>query len=110
MSTDSERRRHPRVRLDGAMSGHATVLANFRVEDLSETGASLEMEIPLSLSSECVLSLNLAHAPVEVHGRVTRVERKPEGPFVVNVDFHDIEPLDQGLLQSFLDRERRRSP
>jgi len=93
------------------MSGHATVLANFRVEDLSETGASLEMEIPLSLSSECVLSLNLAHAPVEVRGKVTRVEPKSEGgAFRVNVDFHDIEPLDQGLLQSFLERERRRSP
>ena len=93
------------------MSGRATVMANFRVEDLSETGASLEMQIPLSLSSECVLSLNLAHAPVEVHGTVTRVTPKEgvDGLFRVNVDFHDMETVDQGLLQSFLERERRRN-
>jgi hypothetical protein len=110
MSTD-ERRRHQRVRIDGAMSGRATVMANFRVEDLSETGASLEMQIPLSLSSECILSLNLAHAPVEVQGTVTRVAPKEgtDGLYRVNVDFHDVETIDQGLLQSFLERERRRN-
>jgi hypothetical protein len=97
--------------MEGAMAGRATVLADFRIDSLSESGASLEMDLPLAPASECILSLNLSHAPVEVHGTVTKVYPKEgsTGVFVVDVDFHDVEPVDQGFLQSFLERERRRS-
>ncbi|HEY7515712.1 MAG TPA: PilZ domain-containing protein, partial [Vicinamibacteria bacterium] len=67
---DSERRKHTRLRLDGRMVGRATVMADFRVVALSESGASLEMSMPLALGSRCDLTLNLAHMAVDLKGRV----------------------------------------
>ena len=48
---ESDRRRFPRVNLDGRLGGRATVLADFRVITLSETGAMLEMDIPLAMGA-----------------------------------------------------------
>lgn len=112
MSDASERRRFDRIRLDGRMAGRATVLADFRVVALSETGASIEMEIPLAEGSRCDLTLNLSHVSVELKGRVVnlRASNGPQGPYLVGVDFEGMEDMDRALLLSFLDRERRRTP
>ncbi len=110
MADDEERRHHPRLRLDGRMLGRATVLADFRVSTLSETGATLEMEIPLAMGSSCDLTLNLSHVAVDLKARVVDV-RSPagaEGPYMIGVDFASVEALDLGLLQSFLARERQK--
>lgn len=106
-----DRRRHERIRLDGRMAGRATVLADFRVVALSETGASLEMVMPMVLGSRCDLTLNLSHLSVDLQGRVVNVRPSngPEGPYLVGVDFESVEDTDRALLLSFLDRERRRS-
>jgi hypothetical protein len=109
---DSERRRHPRINLDGSMVGRATVLADFRIAALSENGASLEMELPMAMGSVCDLSLSLPHGSVDLKGRVVHVATAREddgGPWVVGVDFESVTDFDQALLQSFLDRERRRA-
>jgi PilZ domain len=108
----SERRRHSRINLDGSMVGRATVLADFRIVALSETGASLEMELPMAMGSLCDLSLSLPHGSVDLKGRVVHVGEPGEdetGRFVVGVDFESVPDFDQALLQSFLDRERRRA-
>jgi|SRR5688572_13353697 len=110
MPTADDRRRHPRVRLDGRTSGRATVFADFKVVALSETGASLETETPLALESQCDLTLNLAHVAVDLKGRVVHVA-PAEGDlhsYQVGVDFVEVSDFDQALLQSFLDRERHR--
>ncbi len=110
MIDNDERRHHPRLRLDGRMVGRATVLADFRVAALSETGATLEMGIPLAMGSSCDLTLNLSHVAVDLKARVVDV-RQPEdseGSYVIGVDFASVDALDLGLLQSFLERERRR--
>jgi hypothetical protein len=111
MNDDIERRRHNRVRLDGRMVGRATVLTDFRVVSLSETGATLEMALPLLPGSLCDLTLNLSHLSVDVKGRVVNVQPPPEpaGGHVVGVDFVDVDETDNGLLVAFLDRERRRA-
>lgn len=109
---DSRDRRHfERVPLDGRMAGRATVLAEFHVVALSESGASLEMEMPLALGTSCDLTLNLAHVSVDLKGRVISVRpaNGAHGPHLVGVDFEGVEELDRALLLSFLDRERRRS-
>ena len=110
MSESEERRRHPRVRLDGRLEGRATVMADFRIVALSEDGASLEIAIPMSLGSECDLALNLAHVSVDLRGRVVHVEPPdpPGGAYTIGVDFEGVDALDLALLQSFLERERRR--
>jgi hypothetical protein len=110
MSDEQDRRRHERVRLDGRMAGRATLRADFRVVALSETGASLEMALPLALGSHCDLTLNLSHVSVELRGRVVNVEDVDprKGSYVVGVDFDRVEEMDLALLQSFLERERRR--
>ncbi len=110
MTEASDRRRHDRIRLDGRMAGRATVLADFRVVALSETGASLEMDIPLAEGSRCDLTLNLSHVSVDLRGRVVNIRPSngPSGPYLVGVDFEGMEDLDRALLLSFLDRERRR--
>jgi hypothetical protein len=107
---DSERRKHTRLRLDGRMVGRATVMADFRVVALSESGASLEMSMPLALGSRCDLTLNLAHMAVDLKGRVVNVKEPAQGSstYVVGVDFEGLTDIDAGLLGSFLDRERRR--
>lgn len=111
MMDSGERRRHDRVRIDGRMAGRATVLADFRVVALSESGAALEMEMPLARGSQCDLTLSLSHVSVDLRGRVVDVRPSdgPQGPFLVSVDFERVDELDRALLQSFLDRERRRS-
>ena len=108
----SERRRHSRINLDGSMVGRATVLADFRIVALSEAGASLEMELPMAMGSLCDLSLSLPHGSVDLKGRVVHVG-EPEGEdaerWVVGVDFESVSDFDQALLQTFLERERRRA-
>ena len=109
MNDTLERRRHDRIPLAGRVVGQATVLAEFRVVTLSETGASLEMEMPLALGSRCDLSLNLSHLAVDLRGRVVSVRPEGEpGRYVVGVDFDDVEEMDRALLESYLERERRR--
>ena len=110
MPTDADRRRHQRIRLDGRMAGRATVLADFHVVALSETGASLEMEMPLALGSACDLTMNLSHVSVDLRGRVVDVRASDgsRGPYLIGVQFERMEDLDRALLESFLERERRR--
>lgn len=94
------------------MVGRATVLAEFRIVALSETGASLEMDVPMAMGSHCDLTLNLPHVSVDLRGRVVNVQAQgptDQPPWIVGVDFESVSDLDQALLQSFLDRERRRA-
>jgi hypothetical protein len=85
-------------------------MADFRVVALSETGAALEMDTPIAMGSRCDLSLDLAQVAVDLKGRVVNVEppAKEGDAYRVGVDFEDIEETDAGLLQSFLQAERRR--
>ena len=111
MMTDDDRRRHPRVRLDGRATGRATVFAEFKVIAISESGASLEMAAPLALDSSCDITINLSHVAVDLKGRVVHVE-SPEvegNGYQVGIDFVEVDELDQALLDSFLDRERQRA-
>ena len=107
---DAERRRHSRIRLDGRMVGRATVMAEFRVVALSETGAALEMTIPMALGSRCDLALNLTDLAVDLKGRVVNVKPPEAGGelYVVGVDFEDMSEVEAGMLASFLEQERRR--
>ena len=111
MMTDDERRRHPRVRVDGRATGRATVFAEFKVIAISESGASLEMAAPLALDSACDITINLSHVAVDLKGRVVHVDPPAAegGGFQVGVDFVEVDELDQALLDSFLDRERHRA-
>ena len=94
---DDERRRHTRVRLDGRAAGRATIMAELRVVSLSETGASVEMDLPLALGSTCDLSLQLMSGQVDLKGRVVHVE--PAGSsYRIGVDFVSIDEMDQALL------------
>ena len=103
---DDERRRHPRVRLDGRAAGRATIFADFRVASLSETSAALEMDLPLALGSLCDLTLNLRQGQVDVWGKVSGVE--PSGArFRVTVEFVRVDENDQPALQAFIAGERR---
>jgi len=106
-----DRRRHPRVRLDGRTGGRATVFAAFRVVALSESGAELEMAVPLAMGSQCDITLDLAHGSVDVKGRAVAIQAPatPETPYHVGVDFVSVDALDQALLQCFLERERRKA-
>ena len=112
MADTDDRRRHPRVRLDGRTGGRATVFADFKVVALSEDGACLEMAAPLAIDSQCDISLNLAHVTVDLRGRVVDVDQ-PEGAtpgsYHIGISFVKVEALDRALLESFLDRERQRA-
>jgi len=112
MSTPAERRRHPRVLVDGRLAGRATVLADFHVLSLSETGATLEMGIPMPIGSSCDLTLNLSHVSVDLKGRVVYVEDSgnASAPYRVGMDFLRLHSLDRALLASYLERERRKAP
>jgi len=112
MAQGEERRRHPRIRLEGRAVGRATVLAEFKVVGLWENGGTLELPLPLALGSLCDLTLSLGPASVDLKGRVVQVEPSGErdGPFRVDVDFLTMDPDDQAVLQAFLDREGSRSP
>ena len=111
MTSDDERRRHPRVRLDGRATGRATVFTEFRVVAISESGASLRMAAPLALDSSCDITLNLSHVAIDLKGRVVQVTPPPSGEeaYEIGVDFVEVDELDQALLLSFLDRERQRA-
>jgi hypothetical protein len=105
----ADRRRHPRVRLDGQAGGRATVFTSFRVLALSETGAELQMEVPLALGSECDITFDLAHGSVDAKARVVDVRSaEGAGAYEVGIDFLSVDALDQALLRSFLARERGR--
>ena len=110
-SLEDDRRRHPRVRLDGRTAGRATVFADFKVVALSEDGACLEMATPLAVESECDVTLNLAHVTVDLRAKVVDVEPAPASPAVyhIGVTFTRVDSLDRALLESFLDRERQRA-
>jgi hypothetical protein len=112
MPQGEERRRHPRIRLEGRAVGRATVLAEFRVVGLWENGGTLELPLPLALGSLCDLTLSLGPGSVDLKARVVQVEAVTEGEpgYRVNVDFLTMHPDDQALLQAFLDREGRSSP
>jgi hypothetical protein len=112
MSSTSERRRYPRVRIEGRLEGRATVLADFRVLSLSETGATLEMDIPMAMGSACDLTLDLSHVSVDLKGRVVHIDDSRNGtpPYRIGVDFERLQSLDRALLASYLERERRKSP
>ena len=109
--SDDDRRRHPRVRLDGRTGGRATVFADFKVVALSEDGACLEMSTPLAVDSQCDITLNLAHVTVDLRGRVVDVEQPSAAKPVyhVGISFVKVDALDRALLESFLDRERQRA-
>jgi hypothetical protein len=96
---DDDRRRHPRVRLDGRTGGRATVFADFK------------MATPLAVDSQCDITLNLAHVTVDLRGRVVDVEQPSSASPVyhVGVSFVKVDALDRALLESFLDRERQRA-
>ena len=106
---EADRRRHSRIRLDGRMVGRATVMAEFRVVALSETGAALEMDVPMAMGSRCDLTLDLAQVAVDLRGRVVNVEPPAQegGVYRVGVDFEGVEEVEAGLLQAFLQRERK---
>ena len=108
---DDDRRRHPRVRLDGRTGGRATVFADFKVVALSEEGACLAMATPLAVDSQCDITLNLAHTALELRGRVVHVEQPPgtSGIHHVGISFVKVDSVDRALLESFLDRERQRT-
>jgi PilZ domain-containing protein len=102
-----ERRRHRRVRLFGQAGGRATVFADFRLAALSESGAELEMAVPLAVGARCDLTLNLADGTLDVKGRVADVQQGAgNGHYMVGVDFVALDALDHALLRSFLERER----
>jgi hypothetical protein len=112
MPQGEERRRHPRIRLEGRAVGRATVLAEFRVVGLWESGGTLELPLPLALGSLCDLTLSLGPGSVDLKARVVQVEsvgERDEG-YRVNVDFVTMDADDQERLCAFLDREGGSSP
>jgi hypothetical protein len=112
MPPAEERRRHPRIRLEGRAIGRATVLAEFKVVALWENGSTLELPMPLALGSLCDLTLSLGAGTVDLKGRVVRVEAAAEAgqAYRVDVDFLSMDAGDRAMLQAFLDREGRSSP
>jgi PilZ domain len=112
MPQGEERRRHRRIRLEGRAVGRATVLAEFRVVGLWESGGTLELPLPLALGSLCDLTLSLGPGSVDLKARVVQVESvgEPDKGYRVNVDFITMDADDQALLYAFLDREGGSSP
>jgi hypothetical protein len=110
--SSEERRRHPRIRLDGRAVGRATVLAEFKLVGLWESGGTLELPLPLALGSTCDLTLSLGPASVDLKGRVVEVESVGAGRdgYRVNVDFLAMNADDLARLQAFLARESQGSP
>lgn len=105
-----DRRKHTRVRLDGRVGGRACVLADFQLVAVSESGAELGMAVPLALESRCDITLNLHHVAVDLKGRVVNVQPPEEsGLWHVGISFEDVDDLDRGLLEQFLERERQKA-
>jgi hypothetical protein len=104
---EKERRKHPRVRLDGRVGGQATISAAFKVVSLSENGASIEMPMPLPIGARCELRLNL-EALLDVKTAVQNVQapETPGGPYQMGVEFKPLSAADRALLDAFLKRER----
>jgi hypothetical protein len=94
------------------MEGQAMVMADLRVLELSERGGNLEMGMPLAVDSVCEICLNLSHGSVDVSAKVLSVEALEASPgrHVVAVEFVQVADMDRALLESFLERERRRAP
>ena len=110
MSDLEDRRKHTRVRLDGRMGGRACVLADFQLVAISESGAELEMEVPLAQDSRCDITLNLHHVAVDLKGRVINVQPPDKSAlWHVGISFEDVNDLDRGLLEQFLERERQKA-
>jgi hypothetical protein len=109
MSPREERRRHPRIRLEGRAIGRATVLAEFKVVGLSETGGTLALPLPLALGSLCDLTLSLGSGALDLKARVVKVESSEAGDpgYHVDVDFLAMDADDRAMLEAFLDRESR---
>jgi hypothetical protein len=107
MTEGEDRRRHPRIHLDGRAVGRATVLAEFRVVGLWENGGTLELPLPLALGSLCDLTLLLGPGSVDLKARVVQVEAVSgqEPGYRVNVDFLTIRSDDRARLEAFLDQE-----
>jgi len=112
MAQGEERRRYPRIRLEGRAVGRATVLAEFRVVGLWDSGGTLELPLPLALGSLCDLTLSLGPGSVDLKARVVQVESVGErdARYRVNVDFVTIDADDRLLLEAFLEREGRGAP
>lgn len=96
-----ERRRFPRVRLDGSAAGRATIFADFRVLSLTEASAAVEMDLPLAQGSACDLTLQLGGTQVDVKGRVAGVEVTGSG-YRISIDFESVDEQDRPALQSYL--------
>lgn len=96
------------MRLDGRVTGRATVFTDFRVASLSERSASLEMDLPLAVGSTCEITLHLRQGQVDVRGRVVGVERA-RSAWRVGVEFLSVDEADRPVLDSFLERARGRA-
>jgi len=96
--------------MDGRMVGRATVMTEFRVIALSETGGSFEMEVPMTVGSLFDLSLELSEESIDLRGRVVELSPPDHGrsAYVVAVEFEGSE-ADAAALNSFLARERGRT-
>ena len=105
---DKERRKDPRVRLDGRVGGQATISAAFKVVSLSETGALIQMPMPLPIGARCELRLNL-EALLDVKSAVLNVRPPdtPGGVYEMGVEFKGLVAADRALLEAYLKRERK---
>lgn len=91
------------------MAGRATVLVDFRILSLSESGAAVEMSIPLAVGAQCDLSLNLSQVPLDLKARVAHVDGpSAEGVYRIGVEFVSLDAADREMLRSFLEWERGR--
>lgn len=105
---DNERRKHPRVRLDGRVGGQATISAAFKVVSLSQTGALIQMPMPLPIGARCELRLKLeAFLDVKSSVQNVRPPESPGGAYQMGVEFKGLAAADWALLEAFLKRERK---
>jgi len=94
------------------MVGRATVMTDFKVVSLAETGVRLETRLPMAQASTCDLSLSLGEARLDLKGRVANLARKSadeDAAFVIDVEFVALDPADQAILRFFLEREPKGS-
>lgn len=109
MTQEAERRRRPRIRLDGRVPGRATLIADFGLMDVSETTATLEVSVPMAIGSPCHLTFDASDDPLELSGRVTRVDSPslPGGAYRVSVDLSPLDALERARLLSLVEAGRR---